>query len=69
MQSTTAQTATAPEDELTRVLRWRLRQLTRGGFDPAEAATLAPHLEVDLHDALRLLHNGCPSETALRILL
>jgi hypothetical protein len=68
VEFTAAQTTSTSEDELTRVLRWRHGQLTRAGFDPTEATTLAVHLEVDLHDG-RLVRNGCPSGTALRILL
>lgn len=57
------------DDELVRVLEWRLVQLVRGGYDPADAGVLASHPEVDLHEALRLVERSCPPKTALRILL
>jgi hypothetical protein len=55
------------EDE--RVARWRLEQLVRAGYDEIEAVLLAEVGDVDLHVATDLLRNGCPVETALRILL
>jgi hypothetical protein len=56
-----------PEHE--RVERWRAEALERGGYDAAAAAELAARLDVDLHRAIGLLEQGCPPETALRILL
>jgi hypothetical protein len=44
------------EDE--RVAHWRLEQLQRAGYDETAALVLAD-----------LVRNGCPSDTALRILL
>jgi hypothetical protein len=55
------------EDE--RVARWRLEQLTRAGYDETAALVLADLVDVDLHLAVDLVRQGCPSETALRILL
>jgi len=55
--------------EAERVIRWRFDELTRAGFDPADALVLATHLDVDLHVAAGLVGSGCPRETALRILL
>jgi hypothetical protein len=60
------QLASAETDE---VLRWRYRELVRGGFDLNDARVLACHPEVDLHQAVELLRAGCPQATALLILL
>jgi len=55
------------EDE--RVARWRLEQLTRAGYEETAALVLADLVDVDLHLAVDLVRQGCPSDTALRILL
>jgi hypothetical protein len=55
------------EDE--RVARWRLEQLLRAGYDETAALVLADLVHVDLHEAIDLVGHGCPSGTALRILL
>ncbi len=60
------QLGTAETDE---VLRWRYKELVRGGFDPDDARVLASRLDVDLHQAVELLRDGCPQATALLILL
>ena len=57
----------APEVEA--LLRWRFEQLMRAGYDAGSAMILASHVEVDLHDATRLLARGCPPETAMQIVL
>jgi hypothetical protein len=57
----------APEVEA--VLRWRFEALLRAGYDAGNAMILASHVEVDLHDATRLLERGCPPETAMKIVL
>ena len=69
MQPLTAEPTYNPEDEFTRVLRWRMNQLIRVGFSPPEATELAVRLDVNLHEALALVQDGCPPETASRILL
>jgi hypothetical protein len=51
------------------VLAWRLEQLRRVGYDRREARLLSRRLDVDLHQAIDLLRNGCPRELALAILL
>ena len=51
------------------VLRWRFDELVRVGYDAGEAMILASHVEVDLHRATDLVARGCPTATALRILL
>lgn len=55
------------EDE--RVIRWRLDQLARAGYGWACAMVIAANREVDLHQAVKLVRQGCPVETAVRILL
>jgi hypothetical protein len=57
------------EPEHQRVERWRAEALERAGYAPAAAAELAARLDVDLHRAIKLVEDGCPPETALRILL
>lgn len=52
-----------------RVTHWRLEQLLRAGYDETAAPLLADLVYVDLHVAVDLLRKGCPSDTALRILL
>jgi hypothetical protein len=58
-----------PKTEDERVAHWRLEQLQRAGYDETAALVLADLVHVDLHLAIDLVRNGCPSETALRILL
>jgi hypothetical protein len=57
------------DTELGRVVEWRLAELERAGYPEAEARQLAERVEIDLHRAIDLLRDGCPPETALRILL
>ena len=58
-----------PQTEGERVAHWRLEQLVRAGYDEPAALQLADVRDVDLHLATDLLRNGCPTDTALRILL
>ena len=51
------------------VVRWRLIVLLRAGYRWDDAVELATQTAVDLHFAAELLHKGCPSEIARRILL
>jgi hypothetical protein len=51
------------------VLEWRVDTLRRAGFTDDDALDLAFSKHVDLHDAVGLVHRGCPPGTALRILL
>lgn len=51
------------------VRRWRLEELIRAGYPPWDALILSRRPDVDLHVALALLKQGCPPETAMRILL
>jgi hypothetical protein len=51
------------------VFAWRFSELLRAGYSAADATMLAGDRDVDLRLAERLLGAGCPSATALRILL
>jgi hypothetical protein len=51
------------------VLRWRIEQLVRAGFRGVDAEALAERNDVDLHQAIRLLRDGCTPALALEILL
>jgi hypothetical protein len=66
---TAAQFELIDETEAEAILRWRFDELTRAGYDIGSALVLASHVEVDLHEAAGLVRQGCPCETALRILL
>jgi hypothetical protein len=57
------------ETENERIERWRAAELERAGYGAEEAVELASRNYVDLHLAVELLEQGCPPETALRILL
>jgi hypothetical protein len=66
---TAAQFELIDETEAEAILRWRFDELLRAGYDVGSALLLSSHVEVDLHVASGLVRRGCPSETALRILL
>jgi len=51
------------------VRRWRFDELVRAGYAPADALVLSRRLEIDLHVSIDLLKRGCPSQTAVRILV
>lgn len=51
------------------VFDWRFETLLHAGYAPAEAWRLATSKEVDVRLAERLLDQGCPASTAIRILL
>jgi len=51
------------------LVAWRIEQLLRAGADSFCAVILAKRSHVDLHSAVTLLERGCPSKTALEILL
>jgi hypothetical protein len=55
--------------EAERVLDWRFDMLEAGGYNPVAALALANSQNIDLHVAVGLITNGCPEDTALRILL
>jgi hypothetical protein len=69
MKPSTVERTDIEDDELTRILRWRMNQLVQVGFSPPRATEVAVRLEVNLHEALALVERGCPPETAARILL
>jgi hypothetical protein len=58
-----------PETEEQRIESWRMEALERAGYDRRAAAILACRKDVDLHQAMSLLKNGCTPELALSILL
>jgi len=51
------------------VRRWRFDELLRAGYEIADAADVALRIDVDLHRAVSLVQQGCPSATAARIVL
>ena len=51
------------------VLTWRREELERAGYDGEVAQMLSELRHVDLHRATLLLRQGCPAETALKILI
>jgi hypothetical protein len=57
------------ETEEQRIESWRMEALERAGYDRRSAAVLACRKDVDLHQAMSLLKDGCSPELALRILL
>ena len=66
---TTAEFSRLQVDQAAQVLRWRLRSLAAAGYELDDAVVLASHVEIDLDDAADLVRRGCPSATAVRILL
>ena len=65
----TQATLTPPQEILDSVRRWRLEQLERAGYPSKDALLLSGRLDIDIHEAARLLRSGCPVATALRILI
>ena len=51
------------------VFAWRYTSLMHAGFPPEQAWKLANNAGVDVRLAERLLARGCPTATAVRILL
>jgi hypothetical protein len=51
------------------VFDWRFEQLQRAGYPASEAWSIAAARDADLRLAVRLLTEGCPPETATRILV
>lgn len=66
---TAAQFELIDDTEAEAILRFRFERLASSGYDPGSALVLATHLEIDLHDAERLVQRGCPPATAVRILV
>jgi hypothetical protein len=57
------------DTEADRVESWRLGELLAAGYPLEEAEQIAAREDIDLHQAQQLIRNGCPHETASRILL
>jgi hypothetical protein len=57
------------ETEEQRIESWRMEVLEASGYDRRASAILACRKDVDLHQAISLVQNGCSPELALRILL
>jgi hypothetical protein len=49
------------------VRRWQ--QLKLAGYPPTDALVLSRRIDIDVHLAAKLLRQGCPVGTAMRILL
>jgi hypothetical protein len=69
MSTTTADLDVEFNAEAERVVLWREEELERVGYERDAARDLAERTYVDLHLAMGLLRQGCPVDTALRILL
>ena len=59
----------APGSEFERIRSWRFEELIRSGYDEEDATEIAFYLDIDLHFATKLVRQGCPSSTALEIVL
>ena len=57
----------ARENELVRVVSWRLHVLIEAGY-PLEVAERIAQSDADLHRAVELVAQGCAFETAEKIL-
>ncbi len=66
---TTAELHVVTETELERVEHWRAEELIRAGYQPSDAVALASRHDIDLHDAVELMGQGCPYELAIEILI
>ncbi len=58
----------SPSDEKAKVEGWRLHVLVEAGY-PTELAQDLAASEVDLHEAVGLVEDGCSPDVATRILL
>ncbi|HZQ90151.1 MAG TPA: hypothetical protein VFA42_09080 [Gaiellaceae bacterium] len=65
----TAEQRRDDETEESVLFEWRFTVLMEAGYLPDQARTLALCKEVDVRLAERLLAQGCPRATAVRILL
>ena len=57
------------QPEWERVEAWRLETLIDAGYSLELADRLAPHADIDLHRAVRMLEQGCEPAVAVLILL
>lgn len=62
-------TTADPETEQEGVEHWRYDELVRAGYDVEAAEAIAVCADVDLHDAVALIREGCSQAVALKILL
>jgi hypothetical protein len=69
MVMTAAETRLVFETEVERIEQWRAEELERAGYPVLDAARLAAAHDVDLHQAIDLVSQGCPVPVALQILL
>jgi hypothetical protein len=68
-ETTFEETATAPRTgEEERVTVWRMHVLVEAGY-PADLAERLASSKADLHQAVRLVAQGCPAVLATQILL
>ena len=66
---TAAETQLTLETELERIELWRAQELERAGYPVRDAAMVAGRHDIDLHQAIDLVSQGCPVPVALQILL
>ena len=57
------------DTELEKIERWRAEELMRAGYGARAAGRLSSRHDIDLHQAVELLVQGCPPELAIKILL
>jgi hypothetical protein len=57
------------DTELEKIERWRAEELMRAGYGARAAGRLSGRHDIDLHQAVELLAQGCPPELAIKILL
>lgn len=56
------------EAALEEVFGWRLEQLLQAGYNARDAGRLAARRDIDLHEAVDLVGQGCPPQLAVAIL-
>ena len=66
---TVAERSTLEAPWINSVREWRLEELLRAGYDVDDATEIAFELQIDLHQAADLVRRGCPSATAVRIVV
>jgi hypothetical protein len=69
MKMTAAEITLDQDTEAGRVVDWRRAELERAGYNMSAASQIAARVDVDLHVAVDLVRRGCPTDTALQILL
>lgn len=68
MKRSSAPAAAAPIDiDRSRLVGWRFGLLLRGGVEARLALRLAERPDVDIHEVLDLVADGCPAAVAARI--